>query len=95
MQGLNKVRQIKLQTFKRDFENLKMKNFKTVKEYCFGISYVVNQMKIYGDNITNQCVVEKILLSMSTKFDAIVSVIEQSKDITKLFMVELLNTLEA
>ena len=94
-QGSDKVRQIKLQTLRRDFENLKMKNSETVEEYSYRISHVVNQMKIYGDNISYQTVVEKILLLMPTKFDLIISTIEQSGDISKLSVVELLGALEA
>ena len=38
----DKVRQIKLQTLRTDFENLKMKNSKIMEEYSSRISYVVN-----------------------------------------------------
>ena len=66
-----------------------------MKEYSSRISYVVNQMKIYGDNISNQHVIEKILLSILVKFDYDISVMQQRKDTFKLFMVELLGALEA
>ena len=71
-QDSNKVRQIKLQTLRRDFENLKMKTFEIVKEYSSRISYVMNQMKIYDKSISNQLVVKKILLSMPANFDVII-----------------------
>ena len=93
--GSDKVRQIKFQILRRDFENLKMKNSETVEEYSSKIPYVVNQMKIYGDSISDQWVVEKILLLMPAKFDPIISTIEQSKDISKLIVAKSLGALEA
>ena len=88
------MRQIKLQAFKRDFENLKMKSSKIVKEYSSRISYVMNQMNIYGNNIFYQHVVQKILLFILVKFDSIISAIDQSRDVSKLFAVELLGAFE-
>jgi hypothetical protein len=44
-QGDKKVRAIKLQTLRRDFENMKMKENESVKDYSTRFLELLNQMK--------------------------------------------------
>ncbi|CAN0856784.1 Retrovirus-related Pol polyprotein from transposon TNT 1-94 [Linum grandiflorum] len=90
-----KARVIKLQTLRRDFENLNMKDDETVKDYSTRVAEVTNQMKLYGEDITDQRIVEKMLRSLPEKFDPIVAAIEESKDLSKLTIAELSSSLEA
>lgn len=94
-EGSDKVRAIKLQTLRREFELLKMKESETVKEYYTKIKELVSQMKTYGDNILDKRIVEKILISIPRKYDAIVTTIEQTKDLSTLSVTELIGSLEA
>lgn len=94
-QGSTKVRSVKLLTLRRDFENLKMKDFETVKDYYSRIKEIVNQMRAYGDYITDKRIVEKILISMTEKYDHVITAIEESKDIETLSVTELVGSLEA
>ncbi|KAL3729300.1 hypothetical protein ACJRO7_026409 [Eucalyptus globulus] len=94
-QGSEKVRIIRLQTLRRDFENSKMKNYETVQEYCGKLKELVNQMRAYGDGITDQRVIEKILVSLTIKYNSIVTTIEGTKDLTTLSISELIGSLEA
>ncbi|TXG60551.1 hypothetical protein EZV62_015124 [Acer yangbiense] len=52
-QGSKKEIAIKLQNLKREFENLKMKDFESMKDYLSRVIDVVNHMKTYGENITD------------------------------------------
>jgi hypothetical protein len=83
-QGDKKVRVIKLQTFKRDFENMRMKENESVKDYSTRFLELVNQMKAYGEDMINCIIVEKILISLNEKFDPMVAVIEETKDLYSL-----------
>ncbi|CAA7062303.1 unnamed protein product [Microthlaspi erraticum] len=67
-QGSPQVRLIKLQSLRREYENLKMND---------------------GDNI------KKILISLPARFDSIVAVLEQTKDLSLLPVTDLLGTLKA
>ncbi|XP_024164842.1 uncharacterized protein LOC112171945 [Rosa chinensis] len=90
-----KVRAVKLQTMRSDLENLKMKDYEIVKDYYSRLKEIVNQIRAYGENISETRVVEKILISLIEKYDPIVTVIENSKDITTLSVTELIGSLEA
>ncbi|XP_030516486.1 uncharacterized protein LOC115729991 [Rhodamnia argentea] len=94
-EGSDKVRTIRLQTLRRDFENSKMKVNETVQEYCGKLKELVNQMRAYGDGITDQRVVEKILVSLTQKYNPIVTTIEATKDLSTLSISELIVSLEA
>ncbi|KAL0301998.1 UNVERIFIED_CONTAM: hypothetical protein Sradi_6476600 [Sesamum radiatum] len=94
-QGSAKVRIIKLQTLRRDFENMKMKDSETIDEYYTKLRELVNQLKSYGEDIPEKRVVEKLLISVTEKYDPIVTTIEETKDITTLTVTELVGSLEA
>ena len=44
-QGVNKVKNVKLQKLRRDFENLKMKDSETVDSFMIEVMNVVNQLR--------------------------------------------------
>ncbi|XP_058776658.1 uncharacterized protein LOC131650979 [Vicia villosa] len=94
-QGSDKVRAVKLQSLRRDFELLKMKDFETVKDYYSKVKEIVNQMRAFGDDILDKKIVEKILITMPPKFDPIVTTIEETKDLSTLSVTELVGSLEA
>jgi hypothetical protein len=88
-QGDKKVRAIKLQTLIREFENIRMKENESVKDYSTRFLELVNQMKSYGEDMTDRRIVEKILISLPEKFDPMVAVIEEAKDLSILGVQEL------
>ncbi|GAB2298090.1 hypothetical protein Dimus_038511 [Dionaea muscipula] len=53
-QVITKVQTIKLQSFRREFENFKMKDGETIKDCSSRVIEIVNQLKAYGENITDQ-----------------------------------------
>ncbi|KAL0440851.1 UNVERIFIED_CONTAM: hypothetical protein Sradi_0024000 [Sesamum radiatum] len=94
-QGSAKVRIIKLQTLRRYFENMKMKDSEMIDEYYTKVRELVNQLKAYGEDIPEKRVVEKLLISVTEKYDPIVTTIKETKDITTLTVIELVGSLEA
>ncbi|XP_074342679.1 uncharacterized protein LOC141680318 [Apium graveolens] len=81
-QGNEKTTAIKLQSLKGEFENLKMKDGEIIKEYSSRVIKLVNELKSHDENITDQRVVEKMLVTLSKKFYIVVTVIEEPKDLT-------------
>jgi len=56
---------------------------------------IVNQMRRNGEALTDSRITEKILRSLDPKFDFVVVVIEESKEVEKLMMNELMSSLQA
>ncbi|XP_050889637.1 uncharacterized protein LOC127094920 [Lathyrus oleraceus] len=76
------MRTVKIQSLKRDYENERMKENESLNEYFNRLSELVNQMKSHGDTIDDRRIVDKILISLTEKFDPIVVVIEETKDLS-------------
>ncbi|KAL5706857.1 hypothetical protein ACHQM5_024970 [Ranunculus cassubicifolius] len=93
--GSKQIKTVKLQSLRREFENLKMKESELLKDYFTRFLDVVNQMKTYGELISDLRVVEKILISLPERYDSIVSVIEQTKDLETLGVEDLMGTIKA
>ncbi|KAJ8759987.1 hypothetical protein K2173_010843 [Erythroxylum novogranatense] len=81
-QGSSKVITVKLQTYRHDFETLSMKGNESVQVYLSRVSSLVNQMKSYGENISEEIVVAKVLRSLTPKFKHIVAEIEEAHDLS-------------
>ncbi|TXG68897.1 hypothetical protein EZV62_003832 [Acer yangbiense] len=94
-EGSERVKSVKLLTLKREFENLKMKDSETVKDYSSKLSELVNQMRLYGDVVEDYKVVEKMLVSLPDKFEAKVAAIEESCDLRALTVSEMVSKLQA
>ncbi|GAV77485.1 UBN2 domain-containing protein, partial [Cephalotus follicularis] len=93
-QGSERVIAIRLLNFRRDYENLKMKDSEAVKDYVSRLMELVNQMRTYGEKISDQKLVEKVLISLPEKFDPKVSAIEESKDLSTVTLNELISSLQ-
>ena len=92
-QGMAKVNIIKLQNTGRDFESQHMKETNDIDSFMNRVMSVVNQLKIYGEDIKDRIVIEKVLRSLSTKFDVVVTSIEEVKDLEKMTVDELMGSL--
>ena len=92
--GTNKVRVVKLQMIKREFENLQMRDNEPIAEFSSQISTLINQVKSNGKESAEKRIVEKILRILPQKYDNLVMTIEKEKYLTTLTMDELMGTLQ-
>jgi len=62
--GDDKVKKIRLQSFRRKYELLQMKKEEKKEDYCSSVIAITNQMKICGETLSDKSVVEKILRTL-------------------------------
>ncbi|WCJ21047.1 hypothetical protein M5689_003236 [Euphorbia peplus] len=60
LQGEEKVKKVRLQMLRGEFEAMKMKDMEAVTDYSSRVKSVVNQMRQYGEKIEESRIVEKI-----------------------------------
>nr|GLL16685.1 Retrovirus-related Pol polyprotein from transposon TNT 1-94 [Ipomoea trifida] len=92
-QGSTKAKRQLLQSLRSEFETLRMKEGESATEYMGRLMTVVNQLRTNGDKTTDVTVVEKILRSMTSKYDFVVCAIEEANDIDKMTLDELESSL--
>lgn len=84
--GGDHVRLVKLQSLRREFEYTKMRDNETLYTYLTLLNELINQMKTFGKHLSNERLVQKLLISLSKIYDPICLVIENT---TSLEIVEL------
>ena len=60
-----KTKKVKLQSLRRQYELLSMSDQETVVDYFNRMQLLVNSMKTYGESLSDQMIVEKILRTLS------------------------------
>ena len=88
-QGMEKVKTTKLQLLRREFETLCMKESDTIDSLFTHVIGMVTQIRSHGETLEDKRIVEKLLRSLPSRFDVIVTTIEETKDLTKFSVDEL------
>lgn len=83
-QGSERVKRAQLQRLRRDFEDLEMKETKSITKYFSRVLLIATNLRNLGEDMQDCKMVEKILRTLSQKFTYIVCSIEESKDIESL-----------
>ncbi|TXG63519.1 hypothetical protein EZV62_010513 [Acer yangbiense] len=92
-QGSTKVKRAQLQALRREFEILGMKEGEKVDKYFARTLTIVNKMKAQGERMEQTVIIEKILRSMTLKFNYVVCSIEESNDLSTMTIDELQSSL--
>ena len=85
-EGVEQVKQAKLQTLRIQYENLRMHNDESVANYFLHVDEIVNNMKNFGEEIKEAVMVEKVLRSLFPRFESKVSAIEEKENLRNLTM---------
>ncbi|CAL1409608.1 unnamed protein product [Linum trigynum] len=83
-QGNARVQKAQLQSLRRSFEILEMKEGEAVTDYFGRVMVVANAMRNCGESMPDEKIVEKILRTLTERFNYVVCSIEESKDISLL-----------
>ncbi|OIW03205.1 hypothetical protein TanjilG_21837 [Lupinus angustifolius] len=90
-----KIKKVKLQQLRRQYELLQMEDGDSVAEYMTKILALSNQMRSCGKVLKEKSLVEKVLRTLTCKYDHIVVAIEESKNLEELKIEELQASLES
>eukprot|EP00253_Pinus_taeda_P020167 PITA_20167 len=85
--GMKKLKTTKLQLLRRDFENLCMKELDNIDSFFRHVIGLVTQIRTHGEILEERRIVEKLLRILPSKFDVIVTTIEETKDLSN-FLVD-------
>ena len=88
-EGESKVKESKIQTYKGEFESLKMKEEENVGELLLRVDEVVNVIRGLGGKLKEKEVVSKVLRTLPMRYDPKVSTLEERDDLKKVTMDEL------
>ncbi|XP_021980717.1 uncharacterized protein LOC110876865 [Helianthus annuus] len=70
--GENRVKTIKLQSLRCEFDSLKMREWESVDDYFNRTILIVNQLRMNEESISEQRIVEKILRSLTRNYESVI-----------------------
>ncbi|XP_019455117.1 PREDICTED: uncharacterized protein LOC109356241 [Lupinus angustifolius] len=94
-EGAGKIKKVKLQNLRREYEVLQMEENDSIADYMTKILTLSNQMRSCGKAMKEKSIVEKVLRTLTCKYDHIVVAIEESKNLEELKIEELQASLQA
>jgi hypothetical protein len=88
-QGDSKVKETKLQTYRGQFEQLKMKEDENIAAYLLQVDETVNAIIGLGEEIKESVIAQKVLRSLPMRFDPKISTLEERAYLDSINMDEL------
>ena len=93
-EGTKAVKDSKFQRLTTSFEEIKMEEDESFDEFYAKLKDIVNSAFNLGETIPKPKIVRKVLRSLPKRFHAKITVIEESKDIDKIPLTELVGNLQ-
>ena len=93
-EGTKAVMTMKFQRLTSSFEEIRMEEDETFDEFYTKLKDIVNSAFNLGESIVKSKIIRKILRSLSERFHAKITVIEEVKDIDKIPLTELVGNLQ-
>jgi hypothetical protein len=88
-EGDEKFKEAKLETFRGQYEQLKMKEDENIASYFLRIDEAVNAIRGLGEEVDEAIIVQKVLRSLPMRFDPKISTLEERTDMDSIRMDEL------
>ena len=93
-EGTKAVKDSKFQRLTTSFEEIKMEEDESFDEFYAQLKDIVNSAFNLGETIPEPKIVRKVLISLPERFHAKITAIEESKDIDKIPLTELVGNLQ-
>ncbi|KAI5312593.1 hypothetical protein L3X38_041766 [Prunus dulcis] len=88
--GDKKVRAVKLQAVRADFEYMRMTYGESLDSYLSKFFGTMNNLKSLGEDVSETRIVQKLLMSLGRKYKSIVSIIKETRDLDVLRVEEVI-----
>ncbi|XP_048228917.1 uncharacterized protein LOC125369794 [Ricinus communis] len=93
--GDDKIKRVRLQTLRHQYELLQMESNEEINTYVNRVLTLANDMKTNGETLLEQNKVEKIMRTLSPRFEHVVTAIEEAKDLSTMTIKLLSSSLRA
>jgi len=94
-EGDERIRGMQVLNLIREFELQRMEESETVKEYSDRLLSIANNVRLLGFVLKDSRIVEKLLVTVPERFEVTITTLENTKDLSKISLAELLNALQA
>ena len=71
-----------------------MQHDETISSYFDKITFIVNKIKLLGEDFLDNKIIEKVLVTLPKRFKPKISSLKKSKDLLTISLVELMNALQ-
>jgi hypothetical protein len=88
-EGDTKVKATKIQTYRGQFKQLKLKEDENIASYFLRVEETVNAIIGLGEEIEESIIVQKVLRSLPMRFNLKISALEERSDLNSISMDEL------
>ncbi|KAH9768805.1 hypothetical protein KPL71_011738 [Citrus sinensis] len=94
-EGDERIKGMQVLNLIREFELQRMKDSETIKDYSDRLLSIANKVRLLGSEFTDSRIVQKILVTVPERYEATITTFENTKDLSKISLAELLNALQA
>ena len=94
-EGDERIQGMQVLNLMRDFELQKMKKTESIKEYSDRLLNIASRISLLGSSLPESRIVQKILVTIPEIFEATITSLENTKDMSKITLTEMLNALQA
>ncbi|XP_017434547.1 uncharacterized protein LOC108341368 [Vigna angularis] len=93
--GDERIRSMQVLNLMREFELQQMTESNIIKEYSNMLLGIANKVRLLDTAFFDSRIVEKILVSVPERYEASIATLENTKDLSKITLVEVLHALQA
>ncbi|CAJ2667746.1 unnamed protein product [Trifolium pratense] len=93
--GDERTRGMQVLNLMREFELQKMKESETVKDYSDRLLSIANKVRLLGTQFADSRIVEKILVTVPERYEASITALENTKDLSTITLAAVLHALQA
>ncbi|XP_047336409.1 uncharacterized protein LOC124939981 [Impatiens glandulifera] len=94
-EGNEKIKGMQVLNLIRELEMVKMKDSDTIKKYSNILITIVNRVRLLGTKFSDSRLVQNVLVTVPERFEATISSLENTKDMLKVSLIEILSAFEA